>query len=160
MNLVYIGLGSNLSDPYAQVKLAIIAIEASDGLDVSAVSSIYASKPMGPADQPDYVNAVLALHTTLSPLALLDRLQSIENQAGRIRKDERWGPRVLDLDILLYNNQVSDSERLTLPHYGMKSREFVLIPLFEIAPELILPDGESIAMLCQSIDSNGLVIHI
>jgi 2-amino-4-hydroxy-6-hydroxymethyldihydropteridine diphosphokinase len=159
MSLAYIGLGSNLSDHIEQVHQAISVIKASLGIKVIAVSSIYGSSPMGPADQPDYINAVLALQTQLSPIALLDLLQNIENQAGRVRKDQRWGPRILDLDILLFDNQVIATERLTLPHYGIKQRAFVLIPLAEIAADLVLPDGEKIADLCQSVAQNGLNIH-
>jgi len=114
---------------------------------------------MGPQDQPDYMNAVLSLQTNLSALALLDALQVIENKSGRIRKDDRWGARILDLDILIYGTQVINNARLTVPHYGMKSREFVLIPLAEIAPKLHLPDGDSINELCKNIASNGLKIH-
>jgi hypothetical protein len=94
---------------------------------------------MGPADQPDYVNAVARLATRLSPLALLDELQRIEQAQGRVRKDERWGPRTLDLDLLLYGDEVIRHERLTVPHYGMKEREFVLLPLAEIAPPWCCP---------------------
>ncbi|MGX9080354.1 2-amino-4-hydroxy-6-hydroxymethyldihydropteridine diphosphokinase, partial [Klebsiella pneumoniae] len=96
-------------------------------------SQLYGSRPMGPADQPDYVNAVVRLTTRLAPLALLDQLQSIELEQGRVRKEERWGPRSLDLDLLLYGAECIQSERLTVPHYGMKEREFVLLPLAEIA---------------------------
>jgi 2-amino-4-hydroxy-6-hydroxymethyldihydropteridine diphosphokinase len=94
---------------------------------------------MGPSDQPDYVNAVMALDTELEPLALLDHLQAIENVEGRVRLGERWGPRTLDLDLLLYGDDVIQHERLTVPHPGLHQREFVLYPLFEIAPELTIP---------------------
>jgi 2-amino-4-hydroxy-6-hydroxymethyldihydropteridine diphosphokinase len=154
---VFIGLGSNLADPITQIKQAISAISMLEQSQVIAVSSLYGSKPMGPADQPDYVNAVLQLSTQLAPLALLDALQHIENISGRVRKDQRWGPRTLDLDVLLYGQQIINNERLTVPHYGMKEREFVLIPLAEIAPELVLPSGEKLQQLLLSISSNGLV---
>jgi 2-amino-4-hydroxy-6-hydroxymethyldihydropteridine diphosphokinase len=114
---------------------------------------------MGPQDQPDYMNAVVAIETSLSPLDLLDQLQSIENTAGRVRKENRWGARVLDLDILLYDQQLINTERLTIPHYGMKLREFVLLPLAEIANELILPDGDSVKILAEQIEKNGLKVH-
>jgi len=114
---------------------------------------------MGPQDQPDYMNAVLSLQTNLSALALLDALQVIENKSGRIRKGDRWGARILDLDILLYGTQVINNARLTVPHYGIKSREFVLTPLAEISPKLHLPDGDSINELSKNIASNGLKIH-
>ena len=96
---------------------------------------------MGPQDQPDYINAVVKIQTRLTPIQLLDCTQAIELEQGRVRKDERWGPRTLDLDIILYGNEVIDSERLTIPHYGMKEREFVLYPLAEIAPSITLRVG-------------------
>jgi len=136
----YIGLGSNLSDPRAQVINAAIAIGKIPESNVITLSSLYLSKPMGPQDQDDYINAVIAIETSLSALELLDALQSIENSAGRVRKDNRWGARILDCDILLYGNDSIENERLTVPHYGMKLREFVLLPLAEIAPSLHLPD--------------------
>lgn len=159
MVIAYIGLGSNLENPKQQIINAVKAIKSIESTVMSGISSLYYSRPMGPQDQPDYMNAVAELTTTLSPLALLDELQKIENQAGRVRKDNRWGPRILDLDILLFGNSIIDSERLTVPHYGLKNREFVLLPLHEIAPQLCLPDGESIEKLSQNIPSNGLKIH-
>lgn len=159
MALVYIGLGSNLSDPQQQIQLAVAALSDINNSELSAISSLYFSRPMGPQDQPDYMNAVAALTTELSPLALLDELQAIENKAGRVRKDNRWGARILDLDILLFGEQVINNERLTVPHYGLELREFVLLPLAEIAPQLILPNGKLITTLSQNIDNNGLKIH-
>ncbi|NMP31822.1 2-amino-4-hydroxy-6-hydroxymethyldihydropteridine diphosphokinase [Thalassotalea sp. M1531] len=159
MNTVYIGLGSNLSDPAKQIQLAVDAIGQIKCSTITALSSLYFSRPMGPADQPDYMNAVLELSTELAPLALLDELQHIENNAGRIRKDNRWGPRILDLDIILFGNQEINCDRLTVPHYGMREREFVILPLLEIAQELTLPDGTKITTLSQQIDDNGLKIY-
>lgn len=159
MTIVYIGLGSNLSDPALQIRKAIEQIKKFPECTIEKISSLYFSRPMGPQDQPDYMNAVLSINTTLSPIDLLDQLQSIENNAGRVRKDNRWGARILDLDILIYGEQVIESERLTVPHYGMKLREFVLIPLNEIAPNLQLPCKENICDLAKKISSNGLKIH-
>jgi len=159
MTTAYIGLGSNLCDPEQQLRDAVTQLERLKHCQLSSISSLYFSRPMGPQDQPDYMNAVAELETSLSPIALLDELQKIENKAGRIRKDNRWGPRILDLDILLFGEQTIDTERLTVPHYGLKEREFVLIPLIEIIPELLLPNGESIAFLRANIDENGLKIH-
>lgn len=158
MNLVYIGLGSNLGDSKAQLTSASKAINELNGCKVVAISQLYGSKPMGPQDQPDYVNAVLALETETAPLTLLDNLQSIELEFGRVRKDERWGPRTLDLDIILFGNDTINNERLTVPHYGMKEREFVLIPLAEITTDLKLPTGESVSKLAEEIDNNGLQV--
>ncbi|WP_440874937.1 2-amino-4-hydroxy-6-hydroxymethyldihydropteridine diphosphokinase [Thalassotalea sp. PLHSN55] len=156
MNLVYIGIGSNLSNPKTQVTKAVAEVDALASIAVTQVSSLYVSKPMGPQDQPDYVNAVIAVTTPLSAHAVLDQLQNIENQAGRVRKENRWGARILDLDILLYNQEIIDDERLTVPHYGMKLREFVLLPLAEIAPNLTLPDGDSVLELSEKIARNSL----
>ena len=154
--IAYIGLGSNLSEPIKQVKDAIKKIEKIPQSRITAHSSLYLSKPMGPQDQDDFINAVIALETSLSAIDLLDALQSIENEAGRIRKENRWGARILDLDIILFGNEVINSERLTIPHYGMAEREFVLLPLVEIAPLLQLPNGESVKLLSQNIPHNDM----
>ena len=159
MITAYIGIGSNLSDPAEQVRKAVLAIAQINKAQITRVSSLYYSRPMGPQDQPDYINAVLALDSELDALSLLDELQSIENQAGRVRKENRWGARILDLDILLYGDQVIENDRLTVPHYGMKLREFVLLPLAEIAPDLLLPDGDNISKLASGIPLNGLKVH-
>lgn len=144
MKTVYIALGSNLDTPIQQLNLALGSLAQLKSCKLSAVSSFYQSKPLGPQDQPDYVNAVACLKTELDPIALLDQLQHIENQQGRVRL-RRWGERTLDLDILLYGNEIIQNERLTIPHYDMKNREFVIIPLYEIAPHLILPHDEKLA---------------
>ena len=157
MTIAYIGLGSNLSDPRKQVVDAVSKIQEINHSNVLFSSSLYLSRPMGPQDQDDYINAVVAIETSLTSLALLDALQAIENNAGRVRKDNRWGARILDCDILMFGQEEIDNERLTVPHYGMKAREFVLIPLAEIAPTLILPDGDSVAELTANIESNGMI---
>lgn len=158
MILVYIAVGSNLGDPIAQAKQAIEALKCLPDSRFLSASSLYSSTPMGPQNQPDYINAVVAIETDLTPLELLDCTQNIELEQGRVRKEERWGPRTLDLDILLYGNEVIDSERLTIPHYGMKVREFVLYPLAEIAPSLQLPDGTELNQLLPLVERNGLGI--
>jgi 2-amino-4-hydroxy-6-hydroxymethyldihydropteridine diphosphokinase len=160
--IAYIGLGSNLSEPIVQVQTAINEIEKLEQSHVINVSSLYLSKPMGPQDQDDYINAVLALETTLTPIKLLDALQKIEKKAGRVRKENRWGARILDLDIILFGNEIINSERLIVPHYGMKKREFVLLPLAEIAGDLILPSSiaterRSVNVLSQEIANNSMV---
>ena len=152
----YIGLGANLTTPMAQLQQAVVALRQLPDSQLVAVSSFYGSKPMGPQDQPDYVNAVAAIDTRLLPEQLLDALQQIEQQQGRSRKAERWGPRTLDLDILLYGDQVIATERLTVPHYGLREREFVLYPLYEIAPTLSLPDGTVLSSLLAQVPVNGL----
>jgi 2-amino-4-hydroxy-6-hydroxymethyldihydropteridine diphosphokinase len=155
---VYIAIGSNLEQPVAQAENAIKALKTLPKSTFLTASSLYSSTPMGPQDQPDYINAVAAVETELTPLELLDRTQAIEQKQGRVRKADRWGPRTLDLDILLYGDTVIDSERLTIPHYGMKQREFVLYPLAEIAPSLQLPDGTELSELLKTVDRNGLRI--
>ncbi|HFQ8227930.1 TPA: 2-amino-4-hydroxy-6-hydroxymethyldihydropteridine diphosphokinase [Citrobacter freundii] len=144
MTLVYIALGSNLASPLEQVNAAVNAIRELPESRVVAVSSFYRTPPLGPQDQPDYLNAAVALETTLEPETLLDHTQHIELQQGRVRKAERWGPRTLDLDIMLFGDRIINSERLTVPHYDMKNRGFMLWPLFEIAPDLHFPDGISL----------------
>jgi 2-amino-4-hydroxy-6-hydroxymethyldihydropteridine diphosphokinase len=141
MTLAFIALGSNLAAPLEQVNAAVAALAEIPNSRIVAVSSFYRTPPLGPQDQPNYLNAAVALETGLAAEALLDNTQRIELQQGRERKAERWGPRTLDLDIMLFGEQVIDSERLTVPHYDMKNRGFMLWPLFEIAPELHFPDG-------------------
>ncbi|TEW53777.1 2-amino-4-hydroxy-6-hydroxymethyldihydropteridine diphosphokinase [Psychromonas sp. RZ22] len=152
----YIGIGSNQSQPIEQAKQAITALNQIKNTTLVTCSSLYCSAPMGPQDQPDYINAVAKLETTLSALELLDELQAIEQKQGRVRKDNRWGPRTLDLDIILYAEQTINNERLTIPHYGMQQREFVLYPLFEIAPQLQLPNGTFLTEMLKDCDKNGL----
>lgn len=146
MSIVYIALGSNLNMPIAQLQSALKAIDRLPQTKLLNASSFYQSKPLGPQDQPDYVNAVACIETQLQPIELLDALQHIENEQGRVRL-RRWGERTLDLDILLYDDLQLQSERLTIPHYDMKHREFVMIPLQEIASELILPCGDRVTNL-------------
>lgn len=159
MAVVYIALGSNLNEPAEQLNTAVKTIAALPYTSVEKVSSYYGSKPMGPQDQPDYVNAVLQIQTELSPPALLDELQRIENEQGRVRL-RRWGERTLDLDILLYDNLKMQSERLTIPHYDMQNREFVIVPLAEIAPERILPDGKTVAELMQNFIHHQMTVIV
>lgn len=146
MTRVFVALGANLAEPESQLNRACEALLSLAAPGSFRVSPYYASKPMGEVVQPDYVNAVACLDTELAPLALLDALQAIEAEQGRERL-VRWGARTLDLDLLLYGNEVMHSERLTLPHYGMKERSFVLVPLADLEPELILPCGASVSSL-------------
>ncbi|EGD5902465.1 2-amino-4-hydroxy-6-hydroxymethyldihydropteridine diphosphokinase [Salmonella enterica] len=141
MTIAYIALGSNQASPLEQVNAALKAIAGIPDSRIVAVSSFYRTPPLGPQDQPDYLNAAVALGTALTAEDLLNHTQRIELQQGRIRKAERWGPRTLDLDIMLFGDEVINTQRLTVPHYDMKNRGFMLWPLFEIAPDLIFPDG-------------------
>ncbi len=124
---VYVALGSNLAEPREQIQAALDAFERLPETRLVAVSPLYISDPLGPADQPRFVNGVAALDTNLAPLDLLDALQAIELEQGRVR-DLRWGPRTLDLDILLFGEQLLDLPRLKVPHYHMQARAFVLYP--------------------------------
>ncbi|EBC7335055.1 2-amino-4-hydroxy-6-hydroxymethyldihydropteridine diphosphokinase [Salmonella enterica] len=141
MTIAYIALGSNLASPLEQANAALKAIADIPDSRIVAVSSFYRTPPLGPQDQPDYLNAAVALDTALAPEELLNYTQRIERQQGRERKAERWGPRTLDIDIMLFGDKIINTERLTVPHYDMKNRGFMLWPLFEVAPELIFPDG-------------------
>ncbi|QDK19318.1 2-amino-4-hydroxy-6-hydroxymethyldihydropteridine diphosphokinase [Leclercia sp. 119287] len=153
MTLAYIAIGSNLASPLEQVNAAVQALGDIPQARVVALSSFYRTPPLGPQDQPDYLNAAIALDTALNAEALLDNTQRIELQQGRVRKEERWGPRTLDLDIMLFGDAVINTERLTVPHYDMKRRGFMLWPLFEIAPDLIFPDGKSLSALLAQLNA-------
>lgn len=156
--LAYIGLGSNLQDPLDQVSRALEALSRLPESRCVARSSLYASPPMGPPDQPDYINAVACLDTGLSPHGLLDALQAIEQAHGRLRDGaSRWGPRTLDLDILLYGDREIDSPWLRVPHGGLHERPFVLYPLAEIAPaELQVPGMGALSALLSRCPRDGL----
>jgi len=154
MATAYVAIGANLGDPLAQAQSAVSQLAALPGTQVLAVSLWYRSAAIGPA-QPDYINGVAGITTTLPPLDLLDSLQQIELTHGRQRL-QHWGPRTLDLDLLLYDNLVLHSERLQLPHPQLTLRNFVVVPLFEIAPQLVLPDGRDLSMLVASLGSDGL----
>jgi 2-amino-4-hydroxy-6-hydroxymethyldihydropteridine diphosphokinase len=155
-----IGLGGNLDAPADRVRRARKALAGSEGIREVAFSSLYRSRPMGPQDQPDYVNAVMAIETDLEPLALLDRLQAIEALEGRVRIGERWGPRTLDLDLLVFGNQVIQHPRLTVPHPGLAVREFVLHPLAEILPDLDVPGVGRIRELAEQCPHNGIEVLV
>ncbi|MBT4147621.1 MAG: 2-amino-4-hydroxy-6-hydroxymethyldihydropteridine diphosphokinase [Gammaproteobacteria bacterium] len=155
--IAYIGLGSNLATPEIQINTARNAITALPEVSEVAFSSLYRSPPMGPQDQPDYINAVMAITTGLPAIQLLRQLQQIELDHGRVRKDERWGARTLDLDILLYGQQMIDQPDLIVPHYGLKERAFVLYPLQEIAPDLEVPGQGTMTELLASCPLDGLV---
>ena len=151
----YIGLGSNLDDPVTQIKTALEQLAGLDRCRVLRASSLYRSPPMGPRDQPDYVNAVVLLRTTLAAEDLLDALQAIEQQHARVR-DRHWGPRTLDLDLLLYGQSKIDDARLTVPHPGIGERNFVLYPLAEVDPALVIPGRGTVEALLEQCPDNGL----
>jgi 2-amino-4-hydroxy-6-hydroxymethyldihydropteridine diphosphokinase len=132
--LAYIGLGANLGEPAVQLRRALEALAALDEVEVVQVSAFYLNPPLGPPEQPWYVNSVAKLRTRLTAEGLMRALQHLETAMGRLR-GERWGPRVIDLDLLLYDGEVSNTPELVLPHPEMHRRAFVLAPLAEIAPD-------------------------
>ncbi len=153
----YVGLGSNLEQPLQQVKGALKALQCLRESRLVKASSLYRSEPVGPAGQPDYINAVAQLSTQLTPESLLDELQSLEKQHGRVRNGVRWGPRPLDLDLLLYGQETIDTDRLKVPHPYLAERGFVLYPLSEIAPgTLQVPGKGRLADLLKSISEDGI----
>ena len=147
----YIGVGSNLDSPERQVASGIEAIAALADTILVSRSSLYRSAPLGPADQPDFVNAVVGVLTRLAARDLLAGLQQIERDHGRSRDGERWGPRTLDLDLLAVAGQIADTDELTLPHPGIAERNFVLLPWQEITPRYRLPNGSEIARLASGV---------
>lgn len=149
----WIGIGSNLDDPERQVRSALLELDGIPGCRVGAVSRLYRTPPWGVSDQPDFINAVALLETTLEPVPLLAELIRIERAHGRDRSGPRWGPRVLDLDLLLHADHVIDTPGLTVPHPQISARAFVLVPLAEIAPELDIPGLGKVGDLLRRIDT-------
>lgn len=151
----YVALGSNLGDPRAQIAGAIQALDALPGTHVTARSADYLTPPWGPVAQPDYINAAVRLDTTLTPDDLLDHLLAIEHDFGRRRDGERWGPRTLDLDLLMLGDHRRTGERLTLPHPRIAERAFVLLPLNDLDPKLFVPGQGYLRTLLGSVDTSG-----
>lgn len=147
----FIGLGSNLQNPQSQITRALNKLQELPKTHVLVSSSLYISKPMGPAKQADFVNAVVKISTSLSPEELLIALQNIEQQHKRARSTQRWGPRTLDLDILLYGDVQMKTKNLQIPHSGIAEREFVLIPLQEIEADLIIPGKGALIELIEQL---------
>ncbi|MGI9222666.1 MAG: 2-amino-4-hydroxy-6-hydroxymethyldihydropteridine diphosphokinase [Woeseiaceae bacterium] len=135
----YIAIGSNLDDPRSQVESAMSLLDALPGCHIVARSSLYQSAPFGGVAQDDFINAVVAVETVVPPAILLSCLKELERARGRDFSEERWGPRILDLDILLYGEEVVDTQELQIPHPGIGERNFVLLPLREIAARLVIP---------------------
>lgn len=139
-----------------QVRDAIRELGQFDHFTLLTISSLYRSSPLGPGDQPDYINAVIALETDLDEYAVLDALQALEARHGRVRDETRWGPRTLDLDVLLVDDKIINTDRLIIPHPGLHERSFVLYPLQEIAPDLSIPGHGSIDELIAQCNDEGL----
>lgn len=158
MTRVYIALGSNLDNPLTQLQTALTELTEQGACRLLACSSVYQTPPWGTNEaQPDYLNAVACYETTHTPIALLSVLKSIEQAQGRVPTTVRNGPRCIDLDLLLYGSAVVALPTLTVPHPRLEERAFVLYPLFEIAPELLLPNGQAVADLKAACDPQGIV---
>ena len=155
MSNVYIGLGSNLDGPLSQIQAALRSLKALPETTLVRCSQFYSSTPLGPEDQPDFVNAVCQLQTQLSPEDLLSALQKIEVDQGRIKK-RHWGERLIDLDIILYADDIIKTADLTIPHAQVALRDFVLIPLAEIAPGLVIPDLGLVETLITNLETSYL----
>lgn len=150
MVCAYVGLGSNIGDREKHLENAIEKLREADGIDVTKVSSIYETDPVGFIDQDDFLNAVVEVDTALAPLDFLGATKRIEIELKRV-KGRHWGPRVIDLDILLYDDTTFAEPHLNLPHPEVKNRAFVLVPLVEIAPEKRLPSGERVSDLLRDL---------
>jgi 2-amino-4-hydroxy-6-hydroxymethyldihydropteridine diphosphokinase len=155
MVAAYVGLGSNLEDPVEQVSRAITELDGLTETKLADNSALYQSKPMGGLEQPDYINAVARIDTRLRAEELLRELQAIESAHGRVR-DEHWGARTLDLDLILYGTTIIDTVDLKVPHPGMHERAFVLYPLYEIAPDLEIPGRGALVDLIKESPADGL----
>ena len=160
MATAFLGLGSNLGDRLGNLRRAIERLKESDEIEVEEISPVYETEPVGRQDQPWFLNLVLRIKTSLEPLALLERLLAVEDGMGRMRLEEQ-GPRKIDLDLLLYDERMVDSERLTIPHPRMHERKFVLVPLTQIAPQLFHPrlqiSVEKLLALCP--DESEVRLH-
>lgn len=150
-----IGLGGNLGDVRERLDAAIVALDALPGVIVTDRSRFYRTPPWGHTEQPDFINAAIAIDTTLSATALLEVLLATERDFGRVRDGERWGPRTLDLDVLAYGDATIDQDRLTVPHPRIAERAFVLLPLADIAADTVLPGLGRVSDLLAAIDSDG-----
>lgn len=154
---VWIGIGSNLLNPKRQSDRAIWALSQLPKTKLIALSSCYRSRPLEQRCQPDFLNMVVVLDTNLFPEVLLSYLQHIELQQGRIRNAMTWGSRTLDLDILLFGNNIICTSKLTVPHYGILNREFVIYPLMELDYNFIFPNGKTVFNYTQIVPKNGLI---
>lgn len=151
----YVGIGSNLDSPEKQVRAAFDELRSLPGTVVTGTSSLYKSAPFGPVEQGDFINAAASLVTQLAPHELLSELRALEDRHGRNRDVARWGPRTMDLDLLVYSDKVIGDDLLTVPHPGIRERNFVLMPLCELAPHLIVPGLGSVVALTELVMASG-----
>lgn len=157
--IAYVGLSSNLEDPINQVKTALRELALLPESRLTAQSGLYLNPPMGPPDQPDYINAVAELETSLEAEDLLSHLQHIEELHHR-RRIIHWGPRTIDCDILLYGQSVINSDRLKVPHPGLAQRLFVVKPLLEIAPNIVVPGVDSLIEILEELEEESTIESI
>ena len=154
---VFVGLGSNMADPAKQVMMALERLDAKSEIGLQHYSSLYRSPPWGDPDQADFVNAVAQISTLLAPVELLDVITHIERDMGRKRNGHRWGPRIMDLDLLAFGGRIINTDRLTVPHPRIAERAFVLVPFAEIAPQFSLPGLGPIDQLLTLRDDAGSI---
>ncbi|HFC91404.1 MAG TPA: 2-amino-4-hydroxy-6-hydroxymethyldihydropteridine diphosphokinase [Leucothrix mucor] len=154
MQKIFIGLGSNLGDSVAYLDKAVQELQAHQQIKNITLSRYYQSKPYGPQDQPDYINAVAQFETKLPAHDLLMALQKIEKNNDRVRDGKRWGARTLDLDLLLYGNMIIESETLTVPHPWICERSFVLYPLQDLSPDLVFPNGRTLEQCISKVPAD------
>ena len=152
----WLGLGANLQHPVRQLQKALSRLDQSEGIEVCRVSSFYRTPPWGDENQDDFVNAVVQVETVLGPLALLHQMQSIENVMGRQRSGHQWGPRIIDIDLLLFGSEVMRSEELEIPHPRMHERAFVLLPLSELDADMEIPGQGALSHLLSRLDKDGI----
>ncbi len=154
--LAWLGLGSNLNQPEIQLQRALASLQELDEVELIQKSGFYQTPAWGDVEQDDFINGVVQISTDLEPLPLLHRLQSVEDEMGRQRSERKWGPRVIDIDLLLYADRVMSSEDLELPHPRMHERAFVLVPLCELAPALEIPGQGLVTKLLNLVDVSGI----
>lgn len=153
MDVAYIGLGANLGDRETTIRQALAALGSAPGVRVTRVSSLRETEPWGVAEQPTFLNGVAELETDLGPRGLLETLLGVERSLGRVRDGGRWGPRVIDLDLLVHGDEAIDEPGLEVPHPYLSQRRFVLEPLAELAPDLVVPRQGVVSELLDHLDS-------
>ncbi|VFP86806.1 2-amino-4-hydroxy-6-hydroxymethyldihydropteridinepyrophosphokinase [Candidatus Erwinia haradaeae] len=152
MNRVYLLLGSNLANPLRQISSALEKVASITKSYIVSTSFVYETPPYGPENQPNFFNVAVALDTCLDPQSLLSSTQCIEIEQGRIRQEPRWGARTLDIDMMLFGNITLKTPQLTIPHYDLHNRAFMMIPLLEIAPSICLPNGQRLSVILGTLD--------
>ena len=156
-NFAYIAFGSNLDDPLTHIRRGVALISQLPDTVLDSHSSLFQSKPVGNPDQPDFINGVIRIKTSLTARELLKACQAIEEKEGRVRTEAKNEPRTLDLDILFFGNEIINEPDLHIPHPRMNDRAFVLFPLYEIEPDLFFPTGEALFQLINACDPSGIV---